>query len=569
MLSGIAGCDAQDSGLRTGSHSPTTAAAVRSATLPRGLPSYFSFGLMNALGDVGVMDQMRSENGAAWDFRYQILSGGVNTGRGWETWQSPAGAYVTQYLQESTSHHYIPVLVYNDLLQSAGGCPGCDAEQGDLTRLNDSLVMSAYFANWRLLMQQVGVFGKPALVIAEPGLWGYAESSVFAESDSATAVPASVASSGDADAAAFPNTLQGFAWTLLHIRDRYAPNAMLAIDVSPSAAGDDISSSTNPDLDVAYDVKTTASFLDSAGLMHTPSRVSSWDVLTADVADRDSGQGAAWWDPSNQVFPNFTRYLSFAAGISQATGRNILLWQVPEGNQYFATENDSPHHSQDNRAQYILAHVVDFAQAGIVGVLFGLGNGGTSVDDAAHDGVSNPPPISSYQCDHCNTHLSAYPDDDGGYLRLFVGAYYRHGPLQLARPQTWTAAPGPAVVTVTPLPAGTCEGTPSAVVGTVTAKPNPVAVGGSYTITPIVTVSCNTAVCIKVELYTGRDDEPRLEKDNVQLRQAQPTPVSLAGVIPTTLPAGRYPIHLGVYALGCSSFSLYYWDSGSTSIVVS
>lgn len=37
----------------------------------------------------------------------------------------------------------------------------------------------------------------------------------------------------------------------------------------------------------------------------------------------------------------------------------------------------------------------------------------------------------SYECNRCNNHVSIYPDDDGGYLRIFVGLYMRR-PLALS-----------------------------------------------------------------------------------------------------------------------------------------
>ena len=102
------------------------------------------------------------------------------------------------------------------------------------------------------------------------------------------------------------------------------------------------------------------------------------------------------------------------------------MWQVPMGNQYFDTMNNTSGHYQDNRAEYILGNVASFAAAGVIAVLFGPGNGGTMNIDAMHDGVTNPAPVSSYECNLCNTHKSSYPDDDGGYLRLFVGLYMQH-----------------------------------------------------------------------------------------------------------------------------------------------
>jgi hypothetical protein len=82
--------------------------------------------------------------------------------------------------------------------------------------------------------------------------------------------------------------------------------------------------------------------------------------------------------------------------------------------------------SQDNRAEYILGNVASFAKVGIIAVLFGPGNAGTMNVDSMKDGVTNPVPISTYECNFCNTHKSVYADDDGGYLRIFVGQYMKH-----------------------------------------------------------------------------------------------------------------------------------------------
>jgi hypothetical protein len=105
-----------------------------------------------------------------------------------------------------------------------------------------------------------------------------------------------------------------------------------------------------------------------------------------------------------------------------------VLWQVPIGNQVYQTENNTPGHYQDNKAQYILGHIADFARAGVVMTLFGAGSAeGTDVSDARKDGVTNPAPVSSFQCDRCNKQKSEYADDDGGYLRITVGQYYKNG----------------------------------------------------------------------------------------------------------------------------------------------
>jgi hypothetical protein len=401
---------------------------TRVPSWPVALPPHFAFGAMNAPGDVALLNDMRARNDTAWDFRYQYLAGGTNTGQGWETWNSPSGQFAASYVTESHDNSYTPVLVYYELLQSNGPCASCSEAQRDLAHLNDPRLMATYFANWRLLMRVLAATQQAVLILVEPDLWAFIEQ---ASSGSAASVPASVASSGDADTAGLPNTAQGFAWALLRLRDRYAPHALLALHVSGWATGQDVNTSQDALLDVSAIARLTALFCASAGLSGTPAGISTWDVLSNDVADRDSGQGAAWWDRSNTVFPNFARYLSFIGALSAATGRRVVVWQVPEGNQYFATMNNSPHHTQDNRAEYILGHVADFARAGVAAVLFGPGNDGTDMDDGAHDGVVNFPPITTYQCDRCNTRQSTYADDDGGYLRLTVGAYYRAGALAL------------------------------------------------------------------------------------------------------------------------------------------
>jgi hypothetical protein len=378
---------------------------------------------------------MRSQNGAAFDYRYQYLSAGVNTGHGWETWNAPTGAFASLYIQESVSNQYIPAFVYYELLQSNGTCTACSEQQRDLSNLANPTLMNAYFANWTLLMQKIGASNQRVLVIVEPDLWGYMQQSVVTGSNSAASVPASVASSGAPAAANLPNTAQGFALALLHIRDQNAPKAVLALHASNWATNVDISSDKTPGLNVIGLAQKEASFLLSAGISNNPNGISHWDMLSNDVADHDSAQSGIWWDRTNADLPNFARYLQFISALTADAGLHVMMWQVPDGNQYFDTENNSTGHTQDNRAEYILGHIANFVQAGIIGVLFGPGNGGTEYTDARNDGTTNPTPISTYQCNQCNTHQSQYPDDDGGYLRIFVGQYYQSGTYPL--PAGW------------------------------------------------------------------------------------------------------------------------------------
>lgn len=428
---------------------------TQGATVPAGLPAHFSFGLMSAPGTSGAMNDMRTRNGTKWDFRYQYLSAGVNTGNGWATWNSPPGQFAASYLDDSAANGYIPALVYYMLVQSNG--PSGSGEGGtNLAHLNSPATMSAYYADWTLLMQKVGAFKKTALIVVEPDLWGFMEQSVTHGSNSAASIPASVASSGNGDVGAYPNTAQGFAWALLHIRDKYAPNAILALHSSAWGSQIDVASNTDPSLNVASVAARDAQFLRSAGLTGNPQGVSTFDLVSADIADRDSAQSGTWWDPTNKALPNFSRYLSYSSALASGTGRPLMLWQVPVGNQYYDTENNSAGHTQDNKAQYILGHVADFARAGFIGTLFGPGNGGSHAMDVRNDGVTNPAPISTFQCNGCNNHTSSYADDDGGYLRINVGQYYQNGAYALG------SAPGAGAPTPTATAGATATTTASA-----------------------------------------------------------------------------------------------------------
>src|SRR4029077_18468894 len=119
------------------------------------------------------------------------------------------------------------------------------------------------------------------------------------------------------------------------------------------------------------------------------------------------------------------QWRAWRAELRAKTGKPLIVWQVPVGNQYFRTMNNTTGHYQDNRAEYFLSHTDALWAAGIIAVLFGKANAYQSTYiDATGDGVTNPAPVSSFECNMCNTNTSTWSDDDGGYLRIFVGQYY-------------------------------------------------------------------------------------------------------------------------------------------------
>ncbi|MEA2645646.1 MAG: hypothetical protein QOE92_729, partial [Chloroflexota bacterium] len=408
-------------------------AATGAAALPQ---DRLHFGITSGPDDVAWMQA----TGVSWRYRYQYLASGVNTPGRWETWQDaslPPGQFALDYIRSSHRAGYIPVLTYYELLQSTPSS-GADEAARDYSNLNNAGTMAAYYADFKLLMQRAATAGGTAVVHVEPDLWGYLEQRAANGAQPASTIAASVASSGFAEAQGIPNTAQGFAWALLKLRDTYAPNVLLATHASMWGNGRDLATDHDLSLSPVAVGDATAAFLNSAGIASNPYG-STWDLVFNDVDDHDAGwweahgTSAHWWDPANQKAPNFNRYLAWVAELKLRTGRPQVAWQVPVGNQYFLTMNNTCGHYQDNVAAYFLTHAADLASAGLIAVLFGGGNSCTTqAGDATGDGVTNnngaPTSDSGGGCNACNTHAATVADDDGGFLRQVVGQYYAGPP---------------------------------------------------------------------------------------------------------------------------------------------
>jgi hypothetical protein len=367
------------------------------------------------------------ESGVPWVARYTYLSGGVNTGAGWASWSARPGDYAATYAAASAAHGYVPVFSYYQLQQSR---PGRGPSEGgrDLSNLADAVTMRAYFDDFALLMRVLANAPTAPIVHVEPDLWGYLQQH---NPDPETTL-VRVASSGQPDVLGEPDSAVGFAHALLDLRDRYAPRVLLALHASAWSAGRDPVVST-ADVDPAPLAAATAAFLRKLD------RAShGWDLVFHDTVDRDAAMGVrvpgrrSWWDPTDRSEPSFGRWLTYVRALSSALDRRIVVWQVPLGNQRYRTMDNTPGHYQDTRVEYFLAHPELLAQAGIAAVLFGPGiPDATMYTDARKDGVTNPDPVVTFGCSRCNTETAVFADDDGGFIRLTVGAYYRSGAILL------------------------------------------------------------------------------------------------------------------------------------------
>jgi hypothetical protein len=277
--------------------------------------------------------------------------------------------------------------------------------------------MNAYFADFKLLMQKCKQYNKTVIVHVEPDFWGFCQN---VHGDDPSVIPVSVDSSGFADAAGFPNNLPGFAQALVHLRDLYGSNAVLALHASHWGAGSDLILNQ---ADPIVHANRTGGFFNALG--------ANFELLFHDPSDRDAGfkqaiygdGGASWWDNSD-----FDRYRTYLGRMWAVTGRRAILWQLPIGNTVMKTCDNTWGHYQDNRVEYFFAsgnqaHLVSYAAAGVIAILYGNPEGGTtSYSDSTGDGITNGGATGT---------TSTLSDDDGGFLRSAAAAYYSGGAVSL------------------------------------------------------------------------------------------------------------------------------------------
>jgi hypothetical protein len=398
---------------------PAAAAPRKLPPLPRHWPSHrLELGLANQPGFAASL-----RRAAPFGFRYQYLAGGSNTGAGWSTW-NPNGTFVSRYIRESAKQHITPVFTYYMLRQSAPGNGVGDERQADLGNLDDAATMQSLLADLKLFFQRAGATHRAVVLHLEPDLWGFGEQA--AGGGGASNVKALVSAAGMPELSGLPDTLAGFAQAVKRLRDRYAPRALLAYQLSVWGTGVDIQYSDPPPDQVRALGRKAAAFYRS---LHT-----HFDLTFSEFSDRDAGYkekvngdgGASWWKAAD-----FARNVRFLSTYSHAARQRVVMWQIPLGNTEMRAENNTTGHYQDNRVQWLLGsqrakHLKAYRNAGVIAFLFGDGAAGTTCAcDAQHDGITNPPAIDG------NNRLSLSSDDDGGLFHELASRFYKHKRLKL------------------------------------------------------------------------------------------------------------------------------------------
>src|SRR5687768_17175864 len=154
---------------------PASAAAQAGVLrMPPGMPAHVGIGVVSPAGSTAVHPWL-PETRVPWDYAAVTLTGGVNTGDGWQD-RDPEGqgASLTAGFASSASQAgHTPVFTYAQLLPSFGACNACSEPVRYLSNLNEPGVTAAYFQDFRTLMQHLSGAGR-VIVHVEPDLSGYA-----------------------------------------------------------------------------------------------------------------------------------------------------------------------------------------------------------------------------------------------------------------------------------------------------------------------------------------------------------------------------------------------------------
>jgi len=318
----------------------------------------------------GTAAHVRAEH-ATW--RYQYLTGGVNTGHGWSTW-NPDGTFASRYVRESRDHGLTPVLTYYQLLQSHGAGDGLGEAAKDLANLKDNALMKAYYDDLALALRRAGeaAGGKTVVLHVEPDLWGYVEQ----RAGDPAQVPAAVASTGDPRLAGLPDTAAGFAQAIVRLRDAVAPKVRLGYHMSTWGTGvDPVQQNPSPG-EVDRLAARGAAFYHALG--------ARFDLVFSDPSDRDDGfdakvngdHGRSRWTTGD-----YRRDARWLADMHRATGRPLVMWQIPLGN---STLPNAWGRYRDTHVQRLLGHDPRwrraYRDAGVIAFLFGGGADGTTTE---------------------------------------------------------------------------------------------------------------------------------------------------------------------------------------------
>jgi len=258
-------------------------------------------------------------NGSAYpatsqlDIRYAYLVGNADVNSSWTKWNSPDGEFAAIVARNADAKGTIPMFNVYEFAASGDGNFGI---------VQDTALMTRFWADLQLLANKLKAFDKPAIVHLEPDFWGYAQSASPGNDPTKFAAKVKIAPTcGD-----LADDLTGLARCAFRIFHTTSPKAVVGLHASNWAAYD---ANGKPD------GAAVGTFLATiAG--------GQADFVATDILDRDAGCFEAkpsaydcgrggttgwYWDETNTTSPNYHEYLSWAKALHLGAGIPIL-WRA-------------------------------------------------------------------------------------------------------------------------------------------------------------------------------------------------------------------------------------------------
>lgn len=343
-------------------------------------------------------DTWAQKSGVKFDVQWMYLSG--QSGNDWYNdfgYGSADGSFLTTILTTIDGYGFIPgIHLYNI------GYGHDTGDAGLLTEVQTTGFMTSYFAEFKAMMQKAKAFGKPVIIVLEGDSFGML--SLLTSNNQNTM--AAVASTGMAELQGLPNTIAGIGLAYLAIRKSVgATNVLMGPDTPYYAASGDIMNFPPSDTDpLASHVSYLWSFFGPFGVgANATGTTFDFSASCPRAADQDDYtnhaapgyDGRDPWSASDGASvdsPSVNRYAQFLQLYHQTSGRPWVLHQVPIGNSQHSDTTYSASVARsgykDILVEYLLQyespastslraqHLGNFANAGVVGFLFGFSDDG-------------------------------------------------------------------------------------------------------------------------------------------------------------------------------------------------
>ncbi|MER5642852.1 hypothetical protein ABT095_38715 [Kitasatospora sp. NPDC002227] len=230
-------------------------------------------------------------------------------------------------------------------LRDLGDAAGQGDGPGEVQAINRTDLLTRYLNDYRFFLQKIGT--SHDMIDLEPDFWGYVRSL-----GNPHQVAAQVKAANPTDCGSQENSASGLAQCLITMGHKYAPNTGVGLHLS------------------CFDWQQNTP---QCAKDYTDLGAKNADFLVTDVTDRDAGWYALPAHGSKDTYWNDQKgfaALAFYKTLAEATGKSVVLWQVPLGNM---AQNNTPNHYKDDKVDWFFSHLDQAANAHVGGILFGAG----------------------------------------------------------------------------------------------------------------------------------------------------------------------------------------------------